>query len=128
MSEKLDHTQVLVVKAQEDLRAAKELAKLPDYSEEIVLFHCQQAVEKALKAYLNSRQVNYPKIHDLEALSAICKQKDSSFGQLELVSELTPYALRIRYDAVINISPEETASIIKATDKVLDFILTKVKT
>jgi len=33
-----------------------------------VCFHCQQAVEKLLKAYLISKNVEFGRIHDLETL------------------------------------------------------------
>jgi len=36
----------------------------------IAAFHCQQAVEKCLKALLEERELDVPKTHDLEKLAA----------------------------------------------------------
>ena len=65
MTEHLNHREILIKKAKEDLAAATSLIKLDDFSEEIVLFHCQQAVEKGRKAFLDARNILYPKTHDL---------------------------------------------------------------
>ncbi|MBN2050303.1 MAG: HEPN domain-containing protein [Spirochaetales bacterium] len=35
---------------------------------EIICFHCQQAAEKALKAYLAYNEIRPPKTHDLDEL------------------------------------------------------------
>ena len=60
-----------VEKAEADLEAAEQLA--PNVVSgarlrEIVGFHCQQAVEKFLKALLAYYQVEFPKTHDIERL------------------------------------------------------------
>jgi HEPN domain-containing protein len=46
--------------AREDEAAARALAPLDGIAESIVGFRCQQAVEKALKAALASREVDFP--------------------------------------------------------------------
>lgn len=50
----------LLARAAEDLAAARALLDAPGVSEAIVGFHCQQAAEKALKAVLASRGVDFP--------------------------------------------------------------------
>ena len=47
---------------------------------EIIAFHCQQAVEKYLKALLVRRQVEFPKTHDIAKLLV-----------------LTPFGVEVRY-------------------------------
>ena len=49
--ERLRHSHEWLRKAANDLQAAKLLLKHAELHE-IALFHCQQAVEKALKGYL----------------------------------------------------------------------------
>ena len=49
---------------------------------EIICFHCQQAAEKYLKAFLCYNGVIPPKIHVLETLCAMCSEFDSSFNNI----------------------------------------------
>lgn len=64
-----------------------------------VCFHAQQAAEKALKGYLVARDVEFPYIHNVEKLIAICSKQDDSFLDIRGVGKgLTPYAVELRYD------------------------------
>lgn len=120
------HREVLIKKAKEDLQTAKDLINLQSYSYGIVLFHCQQAVEKALKAYLDSKSKLYPKVHDLEMLLAICVEIDSDFKKIEFVTSLTPYAVDIRYDEFAELSSNEVVEIVSQTSEALDFVFGKI--
>jgi len=64
---------------------------------ETTLFHLQQAIEKALKAYLVWRAVNFPHTHDLEMLIDLAKEQDTDFDQLDSVAALTDFAVAGRY-------------------------------
>jgi len=52
-------------KAAADFDAAEQLSAQGGRFPEIVGFHCQQAVEKYLKALLVRHQVEFPKTHDI---------------------------------------------------------------
>ena len=57
-----------LTKVSADLRAAEhDLAADPPLLEDS-LFHCQQAAEKTLKAFLTSRNTSFRKTHDLNEL------------------------------------------------------------
>ena len=57
-------------KADHDLTGARHLAAhLPEDQAELIMFLCQQCVEKMLKAALVGRGLSPPKIHDLADLS-----------------------------------------------------------
>lgn len=120
------HKDILKIKAKEDLDAAKKLAGIPDSSEEIVLFHCQQAIEKALKAFLDANGIVYPKTHDLELLLSLCIKKDASFNQISNITAFTPYAVEIRYDEVIEVARSEVEELLNQTEQAVEFILNKV--
>ncbi len=64
---------------------------------ETTLFHLQQALEKALKAYLIWCEVDFPHTLDLELLLDIARQKDADFEQLESATGLTDFAIAGRY-------------------------------
>ena len=60
-------------------RASADLvvARMVDNSQitsEILVFHAQQAAEKALKALLIQRQVDFPPIHSIAALLKLCQE------------------------------------------------------
>ncbi len=50
---------------------------------ETACYHCQQAAEKYLKAYLIYAEVEPPRIHDLTRLVAISKTVDRGFEMLD---------------------------------------------
>lgn len=69
--------------AQNDLLVAKSLVEQDDYVNRAVLTHCQQSIEKYLKAYALMNRLGLKKIHDLVALSKICEQVNERFKQFE---------------------------------------------
>lgn len=66
---------VLFGKAEEDLRAVHLLGADGSFGETIG-FHCQQAIEKALKAVLEGAGVAAPKPHDLVGLIELLSAHD----------------------------------------------------
>jgi len=69
----------------QDIKAAKVLMS-EEGMQETILFHLQQAIEKALKAYLVWRAVNFPHMHDLEVLVDLARKQDIDFDQLDSVT------------------------------------------
>ena len=126
MQDNLKHKDILIIKAKEDLDAAKKLFQCDGFSEEIILFHCQQATEKALKAYLDLKNISYPKSHDLETLLSLCVEGEPSFKTIEFITSLTSYAVDIRYDEFVELPKEEISEILKQTENALEFILKKI--
>ncbi len=62
-------------------------------------FHAQQAAEKYLKGFLAFHDRPFPYTHNLADLTELCADIDVSFHSLTpMASELTPYAVRVRYD------------------------------
>jgi len=102
-----------VEKAEADYKTATVLNRrrkepLPDS----VCFHCQQCVEKYLKAYLVAQGVTPPRIHDLEDLLSLCTVHDATLAALlSLAQALNPYAVLIRY-------PGMSATVADAKDAV----------
>ncbi|MGO4880229.1 MAG: HEPN domain-containing protein [Bryobacteraceae bacterium] len=90
-----------IEKAEADLEAANQLAPHIAASirlREIVGFHCQQAVEKFLKALLTYYQVEFPKTHDVERLLTLVRGVNGRAAEiLEGASWLGPFGVEIRY-------------------------------
>jgi HEPN domain-containing protein len=103
-------------KATEDLRAAgHDLQAAPPLLED-VLFHSQQAVEKALKAFLVCYDQPFRKTHDLDLLAAECERIDPALKPtLEPIREFTVFAWIFRYPGEPQTPPREDCV------RVLDF-------
>ncbi|TSA32994.1 MAG: HEPN domain-containing protein [Porphyromonadaceae bacterium] len=87
-----------IVKGDHDLGTAKiTYLYIPEYLD-TVTYHCQQAVEKYLKAYLIFHSISFRFSHDLVYLLDLIVQKDLDFNNYyDSVSELQGYAVEIRY-------------------------------
>jgi HEPN domain-containing protein len=87
-----------IEKAERDLASARRLLDgTPPYLDTAV-YHCQQAGEKALKAFLAAHGQPIRRVHDLVLLIDTCIGLDASFRQLEDAAEiLTPYGTAFRY-------------------------------
>jgi HEPN domain-containing protein len=87
-----------LIKAQHDLLAAQKLSDDPDIYADIVLYHCQQAGEKAVKGFLVLHNQAFPRTHDIRLLLQLAIAINPSFQQHQEASEiLTPYAIEFRY-------------------------------
>ena len=75
----------------------------------IICFHCQQAVEKYLKAFLCYNGLMPPKIHVLETLCAMCSELDESFNDIARdCAYLSPFAVQARYPLEMEITSVNT--------------------
>ena len=109
--------------AANDLRVAKHLSEnMYPKPIEIVCYHCQQAVEKALKGYLIDNDVEPPYIHDLDKLCLMCIEYDSSFDAIQAACEkLNEYITAGRYPSTDEIVETDAVYALKEADKVYTF-------
>jgi len=85
-------------KADRDALTATREMSFDDPITESVCFHCQQAVEKLLKAFLVAHQIHFPKTHRIAELVRLCATVDVVFAtDLPGVDDLTDYAVEVRY-------------------------------
>ena len=63
-----DESRNWFIKADKDLRSAEILLTQDNELEDVALFHCQQAVEKALKGFLAFHDVSFRKTHNIGEL------------------------------------------------------------
>lgn len=96
--EQLEVADLYVGKAASDLAAARLLAADPEQQDDVVGFHAQQAVEKALKAVLALRGLEIPRTHDLVLLAQLTGQTDDAPDELGHAQTLSPWAVAMRYD------------------------------
>jgi HEPN domain-containing protein len=87
-----------LARAGRDLRSARLLAAADDPPLDIAIYHCQQAAEKSLKAWLQGQDIPFPKTHDLITLVQRASGTHGDFSQLgPAAAALTPYATAFRY-------------------------------
>ena len=112
--------------ADDDLNIAKDNYKLKHYR--IVVFSCQQAVEKYLKAYLEYKTGSYPLIHSIKNLIELCINIDKEFKYLYDINadKLDKYYTGTRYPPFLQINEEDAKEAIEIAEKVREFILKKL--
>ncbi|MDQ6756145.1 MAG: HEPN domain-containing protein [Bacteroidota bacterium] len=88
-------------------------------------FHAQQAAEKYLKAYLISKEISFPKIHDLIALNNLCINLNTAFVEIqESALRLSDYAITPRYpDALDDLTLEDAKKALQDALTIKNFIL-----
>lgn len=95
---RLEEMRAWLTKARTDLRAAEhDMIAVPPLLDD-VLFHCQQAIEKSLKAFLVLHDQPFRKTHSLEELGEQCLKLDVSLKPVvDRAVPLTEYAWSFRY-------------------------------
>ena len=89
-------------------------------------FLSQQAVEKFLKAYLITKNVEFGKTHNLEYLLELCVKKDGKFKGID-VGDLSFYAVEARYpDEFYEPSIDEAKECLEIAKKVREFLMKKL--
>jgi len=119
-----------ILKAENDLKIAKDEMLTENPATDAICFHAQQCVEKYLKAYLISKDKDISKTHDILFLIKQCLLIDNEFNYLlELNADsLTSYAVEIRYpDDFYFPSLEEAKEAIEICEKVKQFVINKFK-
>jgi HEPN domain-containing protein len=92
----LDETHAWLVRARNDLEAARLMIGAQLYAE--ALFHCQQAAEKALKAFLAYHQRPFRKTRTMLELKEEIAAIDPSLESIVILANaLSDYAWRFRY-------------------------------
>jgi HEPN domain-containing protein len=116
-----------MVKAWRDLETARRAATGEPPFYDVAVYHCQQAAEKAVKAFLVHHGKPYEKTHDIEVLTDLACEIDSNFNTLaDAADALTPYATRFRYpNATFAVEPQPTEydEALKYAQTIYDFVL-----
>ena len=125
MEPTLDEVKEWLQKAHNDLRSAQILTEHRPPVLDTACFHCQQAVEKTLKAFLAWQTVPFEKVHNLTYLLDLCEAQESGFDAMRMQAEaLAPYAVETRYPGpVIEIPQEQAQEALEAAQIIWDFML-----
>jgi HEPN domain-containing protein len=95
----LEHARLMLRLARDELVALEVMETSSRISPSIFGFHAQQAVEKALKAWLSLLDVMYPRIHVLDELFNLLEDHGATtVGRFRHLQDLTPFAVQFRYE------------------------------
>lgn len=95
-----------ILKAKEDLLVVDKLTEFEVIATSSACFHCQQAVEKYLKAFLISNGTDVRKTHNIEFLLSECVDFDSEFSQID-PKNLSDFGVDVRYPGDMYVPSEK---------------------
>lgn len=89
-----------------DLQAVRNMSDARQFADSIYGFHCQQAVEKVLKAWLSLGGIAFPRTHDLRLLLQLVEDIDpEGVTTFQGLDDLTDYGVQFRYEAPLGLEP-----------------------
>ena len=117
-----------IKKAEKDLLTVEHELSFPDAVTESICFHCQQAAEKFLKAYLVFLGITFTKTHEIGELITKCEDKDKEISAFkEEADKLTDYAIDVRYpEKLFEPTLEEAKEAKKIAEKIRGFVLSRI--
>ena len=122
----IDFIKQWLTKANEDLFVVERLTDNEIIATSSVCFHCQQAVEKFLKAFLIANGVDIKKTHNIEYLLSECSDIDKDFADID-PKELSEFGVDARYPGDMYIPDEkETLEYKKLSFEIKDFVENKI--
>jgi HEPN domain-containing protein len=94
---------------------------------DVAAFHCQQAVEKTLKACLVHHGVAFEKVHDLGRLLDHCASVEQEFESLrDAVEPLTLFAVAFRYPGPAEPAYEDVERGLRVVEQVWAFVVARL--
>ena len=122
--------------AQQELRDAEDLARRRRFY--LSLFLCQQAAEKALKAFLHAQTNSQAvlRMHSVHELIKMAFELDPAFAPVSEAGKLDSYYIPTRYPnglpggvpALYYADPQEAAQAVQLARRVLDLVKSKLET
>ena len=105
-----------ILLADKDLHAAEIILGAEDPLTNIVAFHCQQTIEKYLKAFLIEKDIPIIRTHDLINLNAMIKEvKDLDIDEDMLITINEVY-IETRYPCELGLIPDGMPSVEQAKE------------
>ena len=125
---RVSDTREWLLHAREDLETAEDLLALRRRHLESIVFHCQQAAEKALKGFLTWHDCPFEKIRNLEEIGKLCIQIDSALAALMAKAvTLTQYSSRFRYPgAPYELTVEEATAALELAKEVVSEVTVRL--
>ena len=116
--------QAWLQRARSDLALARAALESPGVLLEDACYHAQQCAEKALKAMLVQRRIDFPRTHVLEVLIDLLKAAGVDLPlEVDEALTLTQYAVQTRYPGEWEpVTDEEARSALETAVQVLSWV------
>ncbi|MFN6133006.1 MAG: HEPN domain-containing protein [Synechococcaceae cyanobacterium] len=101
--------------AQADLNEARRMVEFAGFRDSSIGFLLQQACEKALKSWIQSRGGMAPVTHDLVALTDWLEEDGVDVSRFEQIADLSFFAVQTRYDDSLVIKPPDWPLLLSVT-------------
>jgi len=121
----IDGARMLLNLAHKDLATMLVLKNADEVGDAAFGFHAQQAVEKALKAWLLMLGVSYPFTHSLDTLLGLIEDEigTADVCRFRGLDFLSPFAVQFRYTAYDDAEDElDKDGIVSDVDKLLQHV------
>jgi HEPN domain-containing protein len=114
----------MAAESETGFRFCKILSDMRPLPKDIIGFHCQQAVEKCLKAFLVLHDIEPPRSHDLLYLKTKCQSMERP-PEIDdtILSRLNFYAVEHRYPGEIDLDESEVFSDLEKTSLLVEELL-----
>lgn len=124
-----EHARLLLAMAENDLRALAGMQGDPEsFADEIFGFHAQQAIEKALKAWIAARGLIYPLTHDTGELLALLEEDGVDVSRFMDLIRYDSFAVLFRYEALEEEVPVlDRSSVIEDVTALFDRVKQRVR-
>ncbi len=128
MQPELQLVQQWLEKVRSDLRMAEMALKSDRRLRAAVGFQCQQAVDKCLKGFLTSRDVDFVWLHDIKYLLDLCISRDAGFERFgHSAKSLNDYAVTFGYPSSRpDPTPEQAREAFAVAREVYQFVLDRL--
>lgn len=115
----VDPVREWITLADQDEASARYLAGMRPMPLEVICFHCQQAVEKTMKAALAKYELEIPRTHDLLELLDLVTVLFPSIASLEPnLLGLNDFAVVVRYPSHVPLEEQDALDALKAVEKI----------
>ena len=117
-----------LAKAESDWSTIEILTASDHCPTESVCFHCQQYVEKLLKAFLTHKGIEAPKTHDVRRLVQLATPFESKLAGLAEESDtLTIHGVQSRYPGdLLRVDTAEMERLVNLSQKFSDILLPRL--
>lgn len=92
--------------ARKDFQALQAMEDATAFADEIVGFHAQQAIEKALKAWISALGGEYPRTHDLGRMLHALEALDADARHFRDLASYSSFGVQFRYETFGDLDEE----------------------
>lgn len=112
-----------IVLADQDEASARFLLDMRPKPLEVICFHCQQSVEKSLKALMAKQGMEIPRTHDLlELLDMVVNFAPDAASLESMLLNLNDFSVVVRYPSHVSLEEQDAIKALEAVNKIRNLL------